>query len=314
MHRLAEKGVAFIYISHRLNEVFRITDRVTVMKDGRVVATERTADMTPDRLVRLMVGRDLGQIYGERHDGAAGDVALEVRELGRAGVFDDVSFVARAGEIVGIAGLAGSGRTEVLRAIHGADPIDAGTIEIFGRPVTIRSPRDAIALGIGLLTEDRKADGLLLLQAVGTNVTTSRMDEVAPSGVIRTDRERRVVAGYIDRLSIRTPSGRTRVRNLSGGNQQKVIFAKWLNARCRILLIDEPTRGVDVGAKREIYALLRDLAARGTAIVMVSSELPEVIGISDRIMVMREGRIAVTLDAAEATEERIMSYATRVAA
>jgi ribose transport system ATP-binding protein len=314
MHRLAEKGVAFIYISHRLNEVFRITDRVTVMKDGRVVATERTADMTPDQLVRLLVGRDLGQIYGERRGGAAGDVALEVRGLGRAGVFDDVSFVARAGEIVGIAGLAGSGRTEVLRAIHGADPIDAGTSEIFGRPVTIRSPRDAIALGIGLLTEDRKADGLLLLQAVGTNVTTSRMDEVAPSGVIRTDRERRVVAGYIDRLSIRTPSGRTRVRNLSGGNQQKVIFAKWLNARCRILLIDEPTRGVDVGAKREIYALLRDLAARGTAIVMVSSELPEVIGISDRIMVMREGRIAVTLDAAEATEERIMSYATRVAA
>ena len=314
MHRLAEKGVAFIYISHRLNEVFRITDRVTVMKDGRVVATERTADMTPDRLVRLMVGRDLGQIYGERHGEAAGDVALEVRGLARVGVFDDVSFVARAGEIVGIAGLAGSGRTEVLRAIHGADPIDAGTIEIFGRPVTIRSPRDAIALGIGLLTEDRKADGLLLLQAVGTNVTTSRMDDVAPWGVIRTDRERRVVAGYIERLSIRTPSDRTRVRNLSGGNQQKVIFAKWLNARCRILLIDEPTRGVDVGAKREIYALLRDLAARGTAIVMVSSELPEVIGISDRIVVMREGRIAVTLDAAEATEERIMSYATRVAA
>ncbi|HET9757315.1 MAG TPA: sugar ABC transporter ATP-binding protein [Candidatus Limnocylindrales bacterium] len=314
MHRLAEKGVAFIYISHRLNEVFRITDRVTVMKDGRVVATERTADMTPDRLVRLMVGRDLGQIYGEGHGEAAGDVALEVRGLARVGVFDDVSFVARAGEIVGIAGLAGSGRTEVLRAVHGADPIDAGTIEVFGRPVTIRSPRDAISLGIGLLTEDRKADGLLLLQAVGTNVTTSRMDEVAPSGVIRTDRERRVVAGYIDRLSIRTPSGRTRVRNLSGGNQQKVIFAKWLNARCRILLIDEPTRGVDVGAKREIYALLRDLAARGTAIVMVSSELPEVIGISDRIVVMREGRIAVTLDAAQATEERIMSYATRVAA
>ena len=314
MHRLAEKGVAFVYISHRLNEVFRITDRVTVMKDGRGVATERTADMTPDRLVRLMVGRDLGQIYGERHGGAVGDVALEVRDLTRVGVFDDVAFVARAGEIVGIAGLAGSGRTEVLRAIHGADQIDAGTIEIFGQPVTIRSPRDAIAHGIGLLTEDRKADGLLLLQAVGTNVTISRMDEVAPSGVIRTDHERRVVTGYIDRLSIRTPSGRTRVRNLSGGNQQKVIFAKWLNARCRILLIDEPTRGVDVGAKREIYALLRDLAARGTAIVMVSSELPEVIGISDRIVVMREGRIAVTLDAAEATEERIMSYATRVAA
>ncbi len=314
MHRLAEKGVAFIYISHRLNEVFRITDRVTVMKDGRVVATERTADMTPDRLVRMMVGRDLGQVYGERHGLAPGEVALEVRGLTRAGVFDDVSFRARAGEIVGIAGLAGSGRTEVLRAIHGADAVDAGTIEIFGRPATIRTPRDSIALGIGLLTEDRKTDGLLLQQAVATNVTISRMDEVAPTGVIRMPRERDLVRGYIDRLSIRTPGGRTPVRNLSGGNQQKVIFAKWLNARCRILLIDEPTRGVDVGAKREIYALLRDLAARGTAIVIVSSELPEVIGISDRIVVMREGRIAVTLDAAEATEERIMAHATRVAA
>jgi ribose transport system ATP-binding protein len=314
MHRLAEKGVAFIYISHRLNEVFRITDRVTVMKDGRVVATERTADMTPDRLVRLMVGRDLGQIYGERGEALAGDVALAVRGLTREGVFHDVSFSVRAGEIVGVSGLAGSGRTEVLRAIHGADPLDEGTVEILGRPVTIRSPREAIALGIGLLTEDRKADGLLLKQAVRTNVTISRMAEVAPTGVIRTGLERGIVDSYIDRLSIRTPSGATLVRNLSGGNQQKVIFAKWLNARCRVLLIDEPTRGVDVGAKREIYALLRDLAARGTAIVMVSSELPEVIGISDRIVVMREGRIAVTLDAAEATEERIMAHATRTAA
>jgi ribose transport system ATP-binding protein len=220
----------------------------------------------------------------------------------------------RAGEILGIAGLAGSGRTEVLRAIHGADPIEAGTIRLFGREVAIRSPRDSIALGIGLLTEDRKADGLLLLQAVGTNMTISRMDDVAPDGVIRTVRERRVVDSYISRLAIRTPSGSTPARNLSGGNQQKVILAKWLNARCRILLIDEPTRGVDVGAKREIYALLRDLAARGTAIVMVSSELPEVIGVSDRIAVMREGRIVVTLDAREATEERVMAHATKVAA
>jgi ribose transport system ATP-binding protein len=284
------------------------------MKDGQVVATERTADLDPDRLVRLMVGRDLGQIYGDRPDRPASEVALQVRGLTRAGVFEGIDFDVRAGEILGIAGLAGSGRTEVLRAIHGADPIDGGTIRVFDRDVVIRSPREAIALGIGLLTEDRKADGLLLLQAVGTNVTISRMDEVAPAGVIRAPRERRVVKGFIDRLAIRTPSASTPARNLSGGNQQKVILAKWLNAQCRILLIDEPTRGVDVGAKREIYALLRDLAARGTAIVMVSSELPEVIGISDRIVVMREGRVAVTLDAREATEERVMSYATRIAA
>ena len=314
MRRLTEKGVAFIYISHRLNEVFRITDRVTVMKDGRVVATERTAEMDPDRLVRLMVGRDLGQIYGERPDGPPGQVALEVAGLSRAGAFEDIDLEVRAGEILGIAGLAGSGRTEVLRAIHGADPVDAGTVRVFGREVTISSPREAIALGVGLLTEDRKADGLLLLQGVGTNITISRLHEVAPWGVIRSLQERRIVAGFIDRLAIRTPGASTRVRNLSGGNQQKVIFAKWLNARCRILLIDEPTRGVDVGAKREIYALLRDLAARGTAIVMVSSELPEVIGVSDRIVVMREGRIAVTLDAREATEERVMAHATKVAA
>ena len=314
MRRLAERGVAFIYISHRLNEVFRITDRVTVMKDGRVIATERTAEMDPDRLVRLMVGRDLGQIYGERADRPAGELALQVTGLTRAGVFEAIDLEVRAGEIVGIAGLAGSGRTEVLRAIHGADPIDAGTIRVFGKDVAIGSPREAIALGIGLLTEDRKADGLLLLQAVGTNMTISRMDVVAPRGVIRALRERRIVDGYIKRLAIRTPGASARVRNLSGGNQQKVIFAKWLNAQCRILLIDEPTRGVDVGAKREIYALLRDLAARGTAIVMVSSELPEVIGVSDRIVVMREGRIAVALDAREATEERIMAHATKVAA
>ncbi|HEV8280881.1 MAG TPA: sugar ABC transporter ATP-binding protein [Candidatus Limnocylindrales bacterium] len=314
MHRLAETGVAFIYISHRLNEVFRITDQVTVMKDGQVVVTEPTATLTPDRLVRLMVGRDLGAIYGERGGAVDGAVALAVRGLRRDGVFVHVDLTVRSGEILGIAGLAGSGRTEVLRAIHGADPIDGGTVEVFGRAESIRSPREAIALGIGLLTEDRKADGLLLHQAVATNVTISRMDDVAPGGVVRAARERNVVDEHVRRLTIRTPSQRTLVQNLSGGNQQKVIFAKWLHARCRILLIDEPTRGVDVGAKREIYLLLRDLAARGTAIVMVSSELPEVLGMSDRIVVMREGRIVATLDAAEATEERIMAHATRVAA
>lgn len=323
MRRLAEKGVAFIYISHRLNEVFRITDRVTVMKDGRVVTSEATATMTPDRLVRLMVGRDIDDIYGTRRppegradDGSPGSIrpALTVRGLTRAGVFEDVDLTVRAGEIVGIAGLAGSGRTEVLRAIHGADRIDAGTIEVAGRPVEIRTPRDAIALGIGLLTEDRKADGLLLRQSVAANVTLARMADVTRAGVIDTGRERSAVVAHIDRLSIRTPGPGAAVRDLSGGNQQKVIFAKWLHARCRVLLIDEPTRGVDVGAKREIYALLRDLAARGVGIVMVSSELPEVIGMSDRIVVMREGHITAEIAATEATEERIMALATRPAA
>jgi ribose transport system ATP-binding protein len=323
MRRLTEKGVAFIYISHRLNEVFRITDRVVVMKDGRVVATEPTAEVTPEHLIRLMVGREIDAIYGARAPGAPGAPAgparaaeplLAVRGLRRDGVFRDIDFSVAPGEILGIAGLAGSGRTEVLRAIHGADPIDAGTIAVDGAAVRIHSPRDAIRLGIGLLTEDRKADGLLLVQSVATNVTISRMRDVAPSGVIDTRRERRTVAEHIARLSIRTRGPSAPVRNLSGGNQQKVIFAKWLHARCRILLIDEPTRGVDVGAKREIYALLRELAARGVGIVMVSSELPEVLGMSDRILVMREGRITAELDAAEANEERIMAHATRAVA
>ena len=314
MRRLTEKGVSFIYISHRLNEVFRVTDRVTVMKDGRVVATTPTSELTSEQLVRQMVGRDLGDIYGERRAVPSAETVLAVRGLTREGVFLDIDLTVRAGEIVGIAGLAGSGRTEVLRAIHGADPIDGGEVEVFGKAVRIESPREAIALGIGLLTEDRKADGLLLNQAVATNVTLARMEDVAPGGVINARRERSIVRDHIARLSIRTTGPLARVRNLSGGNQQKVILAKWLHARCRILLIDEPTRGVDVGAKREIYGLLRDLAASGVAIVMVSSELPEVLGISDRIVVMREGRITATFDRAEATEERIMAHATRSAA
>lgn len=317
MRRLTEKGVAFVYISHRLNEVFRITDRVVVMKDGRVVATEGTGDVTPDRLIRLMVGREIDAIYGARAadaPGPSGVPLLAVRGLRRDEIFRDIDLTVGAGEILGIAGLAGSGRTEVLRAIHGADPIDAGTIAIDGATVRIRSPRDAIALGIGLLTEDRKADGLLLVQTVATNITISRLSDVAPQGVIDTRRERRTVKGHIARLSIRTRGPAALVRNLSGGNQQKVIFAKWLHARCRILLIDEPTRGVDVGAKREIYALLRELAASGVGIVMVSSELPEILGMSDRILVMREGRITAALEAAEATEERIIAFATRAVA
>jgi ribose transport system ATP-binding protein len=316
IRRLADRGVAFVYISHRLNEVFEITDRVTVMKDGRVVADEPTRGLTVERLVRLMVGRDIGDVFPARPPLPAPDAprrpeALAVRGLRREGVLHDVDLTVHAGEILGIAGLAGSGRTEVVRAIHGADPIDAGEIRVFGDVVRIGSPRDAIALGIGLLTEDRKADGLFLEQTVATNVTATRFGAVSSRGVLDPRRERKVVDGYIKRLSIRTSGSSARVRALSGGNQQKVIFAKWLHAECRILLIDEPTRGVDVGAKREIYQLLRDLADRGVAIVMVSSELPEILGMSDRIVVMREGRVSAELAREEASEERIMRHATR---
>jgi ribose transport system ATP-binding protein len=304
IRRLAAKGTAFIYISHRLGEVFRITDRVTVMKDGRVVATEPTANLTPAHLVRLMVGRDvLAEV--DRVPGPLGDEALAVRGLTRAGVIADVDLRVRSGEIVGIAGLAGAGRSEVLRAIF-----DAGEITVFGRPACIRKPEDAVALGIGLLTEDRKADGLLLLQTLAFNVTITQLGDVSSRRVLNYGKERRSVQRHIDRLAIRTTGPAAMVRNLSGGNQQKTIFAKWLHARCRILLIDEPTRGVDVGAKQEIYGLLAALAASGVAIVMVSSELPEVLAVSDRVIVMREGRVTAELSRAEATEERIMHHAT----
>jgi ribose transport system ATP-binding protein len=318
MRRLADGGVAFVYISHRLNEVFRVTERVTVLKDGAVVTTGPTNGMTPEGLVRAMVGRDIDDIHGSRTVPLVAEQdrppALRVRGLTRRGAFADIDLEVAEGEILGIAGLAGAGRTELLRAIHGADPIDAGTIEVHGRPVVLRSPRDAIRAGIGLLTEDRKGDGLLLSQSVAANVTIARLRELLRLGTIDRVLERSVVRGHIERLRIRTPSERALVRGLSGGNQQKVVFAKWLNARCRVLLIDEPTRGVDVGAKREIYGLLRELAATGVAVVMVSSELPEVIGLSDRITVLREGRLTATLPASEATEERIMAHATRIAA
>jgi ribose transport system ATP-binding protein len=320
MRRLAERGVAFLYISHRLHEVFDITERVTVMKDGAVVATLPTTDLTHDRLVRLMVGREIDDIYGTRRGtrrtpGArSAPPVLAVRGLSRRGVFDGVDLEVHGGEIVGVAGLAGSGRTEILRAIHGADPIDGGQVEIDGRPVVIRSPRDAVAHRIGLLTEDRKGDGLALHQPVAANITIARLRDVLRGVIIDTARERAIVEGHIERLRIRTPSHRAVVSGLSGGNQQKVVFARWLHARCRILLIDEPTRGVDVGAKREIYALLRDLAANGVAIVMVSSELPEILGLSDRIVVMREGQVAATMDGTGATEESIMAAATPLAA
>jgi ribose transport system ATP-binding protein len=260
-----------------------------------------------------MVGRDLGDIYGSAA-ATRGPVALRAWGLERRGVLHGIDLEVHEGEILGIAGLAGSGRTEVLRAIHGADPIDAGEIEVHGRRARIHNPRDAIATGIGLLTEDRKADGLMLLQSLAFNTTIARLAGVQRRGVLRASLERPVVQGYIERLTIRTPGQAARVSNLRGGNQQKVIFSKWLNAECRVLLVDEPTRGVDVGAKREIYGLMRDLTARGVAIIMVSSELPEILGMSDRIMVMREGRVAAQLTRAEASEERIMYHCTRAAA
>jgi ribose transport system ATP-binding protein len=309
IRRLAKQGVSFIYISHRLKEVFEIANRVTVMKDGQVVGTNDVPNLTPSYLIQMMVGRQLSEIYPKRSP-TFGREALVARHLVRHSVLNDVSLSVREGEILGIAGLAGSGRTETLRAILGADRLDGGEIEVFGKPARITSPRQAIALGIGLLPEDRKTEGLLLRQKVGFNVTIANLGQYTRRGVLQLTTERKQVEEYVQRLNVRTPSLNTPIRSLSGGNQQKCVFAKWLNANCRILLADEPTRGVDVGAKQEIYQLLADLAARGVAIIMVSSELPEILGLSDRVLVMREGCVLAELSRAEATEEHIMRHAT----
>ena len=305
---LAAEGISFIYISHRLNEVFEIANRVTVLRDGAVVTTRNVAEVTQDQLVNWMVGRNIEDFFPERVAQIA-DVALRVTGLGRTGVLDNINFEARTGEILGICGLAGAGRTELLRAIVGADRIERGSIELFGKPVSIRSPRQALRLGIGLVPEDRKRQGLFLNRSVAFNITISNLRQTLERGVISRKVENRVVTDFIGSLKIKTPSAWVRARNLSGGNQQKCVLAKKLNARCKVLLVDEPTRGIDVGAKREIYKLFSQLTAERLAIIMVSSELPEVLGCCDRILVMKAGKIAAEFSRKDASEQAIMRFA-----
>ncbi len=306
---LVEEGVSVIYISHRLEEIYEIADRVTVLRDGKHVATDRVENLTKEDIVRLMVGREINEEFPPR-EANIGDEVLRVEGLTRTGFFEDVSFHVRAGEIVGVAGLVGAGRTEVARAIFGADPIDRGQVYLNGRALEVRSPRDAIDAGIGLVTEDRKAQGLILGMSVLENITLPSLHEFSRAGFIDKPAEREAASRYVQELRIRTPSLRQTVRNLSGGNQQKVVLAKWLLTNSKVMIFDEPTRGIDVGAKWEIYNLLNTLAARGVAIVMISSELPEILGMSDRILVMHEGRIAGELPREQATQERVMQLAT----
>lgn len=304
-----EQGVSFIYITHRLKELYDICEDVTVMRDGEVVASMPLAATTTSDLIRHMVGRELKDIFPRRAS-AAPDVRLEVRNLRRGRVLKDISFDVHRGEIVGICGLAGSGRTEVLRAIIGADRIESGEIRIDGRPVAIDGPRQGLARGIGLLPEDRKTEGLFLDQSVAFNITLSALDPISRAGLISGHREDEAVARLIRQLRIKTPGGGTKVRTLSGGNQQKCGIARQLHAGTRILLVDEPTRGVDVAAKREIYDLLVELTAgRGASVLMVSSDLPEILGLCHRIVVMRDGAVSAVLDADAATEEAIMTHA-----
>jgi ribose transport system ATP-binding protein len=306
---LRSRGVGVIYISHRMEEIFSICDRVTVFRDGQYVATKRIQDTDRDDVIRMMVGRELKESIPKR-PAPVGEPVLEVRNLTRKGVFENISFTVHRGEIVGIGGLVGAGRTEVARAIFGADPIDSGEILVNGKAVRPRSPREAIELGIGLVPEDRKSLGLILNMAVRENTTLANLDLLSVLGFVNRKKERDVSEKYVKDLRVRTPSIEQEVKNLSGGNQQKVVLAKWLFTDSQLLIFDEPTRGIDVGAKIEIYELMNELVAKGAGMIMISSELPELLGMSDRILVMHEGRISGELSRAEATQEKAMQLAT----
>jgi len=309
---LRADGVGVVHISHRLEELQQISDRITVMRDGRTVATLATPDASIDEVIRLMVGRTVFGSGPELPERPSTDVALEVRGMSRGRFVRDVSFAVRRGEIVGLAGLMGAGRTELARCVFGADRRDAGEVLVHGKPAHIGSPQDAVRAGIAYLSEDRKRFGLALGMDVESNVVQATLGRFSNRfGWIDRAATRRVADGHVASLRIRTPSLTQPVRALSGGNQQKVVLGKWLTADCDVLIVDEPTRGIDVGAKSEIYALLNDLARRGKAVVMISSELPEILRLSHRVLVMCEGRLTGELTAAEATQEKIMALATQ---
>ncbi len=306
---LRRQDIGLIYISHRLEEIFEIGDRLTIMRDGQYIGTNAVCDLTRDDIIRMMVGRELKDEF-PKEIMPRGAERLRVEGLARRGAFQDVSFSLHAGEIVGLTGLVGAGRTEVARAVFGADAIDAGTIALDGKPITVTSPRDAIRQGIGLLTEDRKGQGLVLGMTVRENTTLANLKSLVRILFVDRRRERAVAEQYVKELQIKTPSIEQTAQNLSGGNQQKVVLAKWLFTQSKILIFDEPTRGIDVGAKVEIYKLMNELVRRGACVLMISSELPEVLGMCDRILVMHEGRLAGELSRADATQERIMQLAT----
>jgi ABC-type sugar transport system ATPase subunit len=308
LNRLRERGISIIYISHRLDEVFRLADTVTVMRDGAVVDALPVTQLDHAGLVRRMVGRDLEGALVDHH-GEPGDDLLRIDGLRRDGVLEPVSLCVRRGEIVGLAGLRGAGRTELARCIFGADSRSAGTVTVGGRAVRPGSPGEAIRAGIGFVTEDRKTEGLILNLSVRENITLAGLRRLARFSFVQRAAEQRRVRALSDQLDVRAASPAVRAGNLSGGNQQKVVLAKWLHTDAQVLILDEPTRGIDVGAKREIYRLMREIADRGAAVLMISSELPEVIGVCDRILVMHEGRLAGELPVG-ATEEQIMTLAT----
>ncbi len=309
IRQLKAKGVSIIYISHRLEELFEIADRCTVLRDGQHVVTDYVKNLDRNSLIKHMVGRELSEQM-PKIAVKPGKELLRIAGFERAGVLEHISLAVFEGEILGIAGLVGAGRTELARAIFGADPVEEGRIYVGGEEVTIRCPRDAIDLGIGLVPEDRKLQGLILELAVRENMTLANLDEIRNMGLLSLGKEQEVAKRYIEQLGLRPPYPERRTKDLSGGNQQKVVLAKWLFTNSQVLIFDEPTRGIDVGAKAEIYNLMNELVKHQKAVIMISSELPEVLGMSDRILVMHQGRIAGELAREEATQERIMHLAT----
>jgi ABC-type sugar transport system ATPase subunit len=307
--RLRQKGLAIRYVSHRLEEVFQIADRITVLRDGKHAGTELRKNISPSEVVRLMVGGDVGLFPKRRHRPNRDRKVMEVRSISRAGVIDDVSFDLHAGEVLGLAGIVGAGRSELAACLFGITPIDSGEIRIEGKRALIRSPHSAKKFRIGLVPEDRKNLGIVAILSVRENASLSIFDRISHFGWINRRTESALIEEHSKRLAIKTPSLDTQILALSGGNQQKVVIARWLATVPKILILDEPTQGIDVGAKAEIHDLIEGLVSSGIAIILISSELPELIAMSDRIMVMRKGSIVAELDGHDATKEKIIHHA-----
>jgi len=310
IENLKKKDISIIYISHRLKELWEVADRVTVFRDGQYIATHPISETDKDLLINEMVGRELKEQFPPRK-AKIGNKILEVKNLETKELLKNISFSLNKGEILGFAGLVGSGRTELMRCIFGADPKESGKIMIDNQEVEIQNPQDAIEKGIGFITEDRKKQGLVLVRSVRENISLTDLSQVMNGIVLQKDKDKKLAEDYIKKLNIKTPGSEQEVKYLSGGNQQKVVLAKWLIRDTRILIFDEPTRGIDVGAKKEVYSLMNQLAENGVGIIMISSELPEILGMSDRIMVMNHGEIAGKLDIEDADQEKILSLATR---
>ena len=306
---LRKKGVSMVYISHRMEEIFELCDRITVLRDGSYIGVKNIPETNMNEIVKMMIGREIGERYPSTNV-KIGKEVLKVKELTRKGTFHDVNFSVRAGEVLGVSGLMGAGRTEIMQAIFGNLSYESGTIEIDGKEVKISNPRQAMEHGIGFITEDRKTEGLMLDKSIRENISLCNLRRISKSSVISREAEKNMVAEAIKDLHIKCFGSYHECNNLSGGNQQKVVLAKWILTNPKILILDEPTRGVDIGAKKEIYSIINKLAAQGVAIIMVSSELPEVLGMSDNIMVVREGEVRGIISYEEANQERVMTLAT----